>query len=701
MSGGTLSTEAMRQLPPLLKTIDEQLVVLEQDRHNVGLVTQLATHLDQFTEMAQTSLRQTPVLTRTMSSFLQGVHEGKLTLSSPAFEKLFNAVVLIQEQLEWSSQHESEVQGSLWAPLVAQMQMLASAQELPVFETSATLPRQAAMPSSAPATSEVSVPPALLDKFAADSERLLGEMKELEEITYSGDLEAIRDHLHGCITLCENVYSTAKTKEISQHTESMASILEELKVMIGQWAIVHGKEVELVINEGCVVSDYSLFPILRKALFQCTEFLIDVSLESAINRRKKSSVGRIYVDITNESENFLITIADDGKGLRSDVIKNRALEQAIVPENTLNAMSEQEVWNLLFHESMHSVEDGEVGAHFPELKADIESVGGDIGIESTPGEMTSFILVFPEQVESNFVNTVSKITTHDVPIQLRGDLDSIHYSAEVIQSIMGGDAITPRETAELKHHLNNVFAAVKILIEGQDPNRPDNSLTLSEIANVDLFKEVGTMAREMHESLKDFSNLLDSQFQQMALEEIPDATHRLEHIIEMTEKSANTTLDLAEELVIESDSTVADMESFKELLEAAKASPGGTELEESLQIIEMVKAREKQVSAKIYDIMTAQDYQDRTGQVIKKIIVLVDDLENRLVSLVKTFGTTLGLGDEEKEQIGKPVSGNGDLVERATHLDESNVQMYGPQHKSGKGVAGQDEVDDLLAQFGF
>jgi len=142
---GSISSETLEQLPPILKDIDEKLVVLEQERQNADLVSQLKDHLDTFTETAQGQLQLTPLLTDTMARFLHGVTKGKNTLSSPAFEKLFNAVVLLQEQLEWSAEHGSEVQGTQWDPLLTQLEALASGKEIPA-PVSATVPAPAPVP---------------------------------------------------------------------------------------------------------------------------------------------------------------------------------------------------------------------------------------------------------------------------------------------------------------------------------------------------------------------------------------------------------------------------------------------------------------------------------------------------------------------------------------------------------------------------
>jgi chemotaxis protein CheZ len=76
------------------------------------------------------------------------------------------------------------------------------------------------------------------------------------------------------------------------------------------------------------------------------------------------------------------------------------------------------------------------------------------------------------------------------------------------------------------------------------------------------------------------------------------------------------------------------------------------------------------------EIMIAQDFQDLTGQIIKKVIQLISDIEKQLVKIVTIFGLQIESGAKE--------------------------DLEGPQIKQQEGVASdQSEVDDILKGFGF
>ena len=84
------------------------------------------------------------------------------------------------------------------------------------------------------------------------------------------------------------------------------------------------------------------------------------------------------------------------------------------------------------------------------------------------------------------------------------------------------------------------------------------------------------------------------------------------------------------------------------------------------------------------DIMIAQEYQDISGQIIKKVIDLVQDVENNLVRLVKLTGH-VNAHYEEEEKSNIKASGP-----RVPGVDEPVIYTNG-----------QDDVDELLASLGF
>jgi chemotaxis protein CheZ len=216
-----------------------------------------------------------------------------------------------------------------------------------------------------------------------------------------------------------------------------------------------------------------------------------------------------------------------------------------------------------------------------------------------------------------------------------------------------------------------------------------SELTGNAVANLSLFQEVGRLTRELHEAINGF--VLDTTMAEMVQVDMPDAAERLQYVIQTTEQAAHKTLEALEEAMPVSDRLKGTAERLNEQwgkflhrelnLEDFKALSG-----ELSEFLKQSAEDSAELNSKMNEIMMAQGFQDITGQIIKKVIKLVQDVESRLIHLVKLAGNvhTSKNDDEMKKQ--KMATEDGPAVPGVT---QSQV------------VSGQDDVDDLLSSLGF
>ncbi len=205
-----------------------------------------------------------------------------------------------------------------------------------------------------------------------------------------------------------------------------------------------------------------------------------------------------------------------------------------------------------------------------------------------------------------------------------------------------------------------------------------------------LFQELGKMTREIHESIMNFR--MDSRISDLAQTDIPDAKDRLEYVITMTEKAANTAMaviedgsPVAEKLGAEAGVLKARWQKFRNReLSADELRSMGHDVEAFFDESEQMMSK---LLSGFTEILMAQDFQDLTGQIIRQVINLVDEIETNLVELIKIQGESQGKTE--------PVE---DVVADATKLDGPQVPG---KEKSNDVMKGQDDVDDLLASLGF
>ncbi len=210
-----------------------------------------------------------------------------------------------------------------------------------------------------------------------------------------------------------------------------------------------------------------------------------------------------------------------------------------------------------------------------------------------------------------------------------------------------------------------------------------NSETMPMVTEQDeMLNRIGHVTRELHNNLMGLG--LDKILDQVA-HDIPDARDRLNYVAKMTEQAAEKVLnatDVALPLQEEIAKSAAKLEKdWQEILaNPSLKSEYNEKVEETLAFLKLTAKNTTETKALLMDIMMAQDFQDLTGQVIKKITGLAQDLERQLVQVLVDFSPTT-----KKEKTPNDALLNGPQINPEAH----NV------------VASQEQVDDLLDSLGF
>ena len=214
--------------------------------------------------------------------------------------------------------------------------------------------------------------------------------------------------------------------------------------------------------------------------------------------------------------------------------------------------------------------------------------------------------------------------------------------------------------------------------------------------SVELFSEVGKLTRQLHDSLNNFQ--LDPRIANMANEDIPDAQSRLMYVIEATEEAANKTMDLVDSCMPIAEKLNTEIVNLQP--EWKKLMSRELQLGEFNQLVKQIDRffiESNDDSAKLMSLLTevlmAQGYQDLTGQVIRRVIELVKEVEDNLVYMLTMFG-----GVEPKEDVRTLEKPN------KSEIQADMIKAEGPimDADSREDVASdQDDVDDLLSSLGF
>jgi chemotaxis protein CheZ len=184
---------------------------------------------------------------------------------------------------------------------------------------------------------------------------------------------------------------------------------------------------------------------------------------------------------------------------------------------------------------------------------------------------------------------------------------------------------------------------------------------------------------------------VDTRINDLATADIPDAKERLNFVITRTEEAANKTMDAVEAIFPVVDTISEQVELVKPSW--TKLMNNDLDLKEfkvlCVGIDNLLKTTGNETShihSLMTDVLMAQDFQDLTGQVIRKVIDLVIEVEDSLINMLTVFG----LSTDSLQEKSLPKVGDN-LVEGPIVNTEERDDV----------VEGQDDVDDLLSSLGF
>ena len=195
-------------------------------------------------------------------------------------------------------------------------------------------------------------------------------------------------------------------------------------------------------------------------------------------------------------------------------------------------------------------------------------------------------------------------------------------------------------------------------------------------ASKPMFDRLGGLVRMMHDSMRELG--YDRSLSDVA-SQIADAQGRLEYVATLTEQAANKVLNATDVGIPEQDGlqkSAKDIEERWDALFAGKMSIDDFKLlsADSKNFANRVSHATEAEKARLLDIMMAQDFQDLTGQLIKKVLVITQAVERELAQILLDNAPT-------------------ELKEKAIEL------MEGPSVPNA--ALEQDDVDNLLDSLGF
>ncbi|MBL8481293.1 MAG: protein phosphatase CheZ [Rhodocyclaceae bacterium] len=240
----------------------------------------------------------------------------------------------------------------------------------------------------------------------------------------------------------------------------------------------------------------------------------------------------------------------------------------------------------------------------------------------------------------------------------------------------------PAEAADTAD-LQDLFDQTAAAYDEAHPDLPADTPHAQEGHSCErVFNRVGHMARALHDTLRQLG--YDSALEDAA-RSIPDARERLAYIGHLTEQAACRVLNATDVAIPLQTQLGNDSTALAARWDRLYANQMGVEefkalAAETRSFLHGVPECTRNTGTQLHEIMMAQDFQDLTGQVIKKIVEMAQQLETGLLQVL------IEAMPESKRQEAPDSLLNGPVINAAGRTDV---------------VSSQEQVDDLLESLGF
>jgi chemotaxis protein CheZ len=254
-------------------------------------------------------------------------------------------------------------------------------------------------------------------------------------------------------------------------------------------------------------------------------------------------------------------------------------------------------------------------------------------------------------------------------------VNSILKQADALKTYFEEKGDEPFE--QLVVFLDTLKEAIVSLTNADLIRAADLMKKLKTITSDELFRGIGEITRDLHESIKDIQRFLEPILMNLTEDDIQGLSSKLSHVSILVKDTSEKTLDL---LFARQEKAVADNIIYDAIARSIMAD----DKKEALKKLKVLKDHNKDLVNELMRISELQIHADLVDQIVKKVSKVVENMEARLVDLIRRY------------------TRNADVPEGKTR-DRDGTKTHGPVIPcQNKGIASsQDDVDGLLKSLGM
>jgi len=220
------------------------------------------------------------------------------------------------------------------------------------------------------------------------------------------------------------------------------------------------KEIELYLDGEDTELDKTLVeqigdPLIHLIRNSCDHGIELPAVREAAGKRRS---GKIFLSARQEGNHIIITIEDDGKGINAEIIKRKAIEKGVIPEDAV--LTTRDTFNLIFEPGFSTAEQvtnvSGRGVGMDVVKKQISKLKGLIEIDSEVGRGTTISIRLPLTL-AIMQSLLVESSGEAFAIPLSTVVESVRISPEEIQKVGDTEVIKRHGRVLPLMHLNHVL----------------------------------------------------------------------------------------------------------------------------------------------------------------------------------------------------------------------------------------------------
>lgn len=217
-------------------------------------------------------------------------------------------------------------------------------------------------------------------------------------------LNAERGHSNSDIARLDRITSDMQYQVMDVRLVQVGFLFHKFHRVLRDAAVIEKKKVRLELEGTESEIDRNILKIISDSLVHLVRNSVGHGIELPAERLKKGKdeIGTVTLRASNEKDTVIIEIEDDGAGVDVNRIKQKAIEKGLLSKEFANSISEQEAISFIFEAGFSNADEiNEIsgrGVGLDAVRSSVESMGGEISIQTTLGKGTIFRLALPSSM---------------------------------------------------------------------------------------------------------------------------------------------------------------------------------------------------------------------------------------------------------------------------------------------------------------